>query len=176
MTEAALPEHLKLDRLPPEGATISGFMPLSALPRLSALLVSDAGSVEANLHLSAVDGGRFVIGGAVTATVEVRCQRCLEPVALALRARVTAVVVRAEEEVEQLGRHDEPVIAPRGELDVRAALEDELLLALPIVPRHETDCQPRHRHFRPPGEEAPAKENPFSALSRLKQDRGGNDE
>lgn len=175
MVQAALPERLKLDRLPPGGASISGVAPLSALPRLRALLVSDAGQVKASLRLKPTGGGRAVMDGELTATVEMRCERCLEPVALSLRSDLAAIVVRAESEVAQLGRDDEPVVAPGGELDVFATMEDELLLALPIVSRHEYDCEPRHRHFGPPGEEAPTKEKPFSELSRLKNGRGGNE-
>ena len=51
-------------------------------------------------------------------------------------------------------------------LDLPMLLEDELLLALPLVPRHDVCPEPLPRAFR---DEADAAERPFAALAALKQ-------
>jgi len=48
-------------------------------------------------------------------------------------------------------------------------LEDELLLALPLVPRHDVCPEPLARAFRDAADVAEAAEHPFAALAALKQ-------
>jgi len=66
------------------------------------------------------------------------------------------------------------VVAPKGQLDIAALIEDELILALPVIPTHDdADCDGGQRQFGPAGEAAPARDNPFQALESLKRDDSG---
>ena len=69
--------------------------------------------------------------------VSVQCQRCLEPVVVPMAvdqelelAATQAAIDGAEDEVDR-------VLATRT-MDVAVLVEDELLLALPMVARHDT--------------------------------------
>jgi uncharacterized protein len=60
---------------------------------------------------------------------------------------------------------EDDVLTLEPAIDLRALIEDELLLALPLVPRHEVCPEPLPLQ----GEEAaPAAEHPFAALAALK--------
>ena len=83
--------------------------------------------------------------------------------------------VRDEDQAAELDMdsEDDVLSLPR-HLDLRELMEDELLLELPVVPRHEECPEPL-----PPAnideEEAPSQErpNPFAALAALKKGAGG---
>ena len=100
------------------------------------------------------------------------CQRCLMSVAADVTAQRSFLFVHGEDTAAELDSDSEDdVLALTRSLDVRELIEDELLLALPIVPRHETCPQPLLLASEPdaaPEEEAP---HPFAALAALK--RGG---
>lgn len=91
------------------------------------------------------------------------CQRCLEavPFGLDIESLLELVPEGAEmsqEELEDDSRDFLPVVR---DLDVAELVEDEILLALPVAPRHE-------RCGLPGAAEAGERSNPFSALAELK--------
>jgi uncharacterized protein len=70
----------------------------------------------------------------------VQCQRCLEPLPVTLAVDRQIRFVEGEEEAERLDADsDDDVLALEPATDLHALLEDELILALPLVPRH-ADC------------------------------------
>jgi uncharacterized protein len=102
------------------------------------------------------------------------CQRCLGPVETPLVVdrwyRFVATEAQAEAE-DDAAEEDLLALEPRP--DLLAVLEDELLMALPLVPMHEVCPQPLPSsagRLPEDAEGAPAaRENPFQALSRLKK-------
>lgn len=101
------------------------------------------------------------------------CQRCLTPVATALtvnqwyRFVATEDIAMAEDDEAE---EDLLVMAPQ--FDLLALLEDELLMAVPLVPMHETCPEaPKFSASDPAVEaaEAEAKPNPFAVLQQLKK-------
>ncbi|MFG6415775.1 YceD family protein [Roseateles sp. DC23W] len=108
------------------------------------------------------------------AEVALTCQRCLKPVTEALDIDRWIRFVESEAEAEALDADSEDdVLALPRHLDARELIEDELLLALPLVPRHET-CPEPLAHVDD-DEEADAeleRPNPFAALAALKKSGG----
>ena len=88
--------------------------------------------------------GRPALRLQVRGTLQLRCQRCLEPLPFEVDADELLVLAATLAEI-----HAEPadadapdrVVAGK-EMPVRELIEDELILALPYAPRHE-DCAPR---------------------------------
>ena len=68
---------------------------------------------------------------------------------------------------------DDDVLALPRHLDLRELVEDELLLELPVVPRHD-ECPEPLPHANDEEDEAPVEErpNPFAALAALKKGGG----
>ena len=95
------------------------------------------------------------------------CQRCLKPVNVAIAFERNFLFVHGEELAAQLDAETEDdVLAMPRVLDLREFVEDEMLLDMPLVPRHEVCPEPlpvRIDDIAP--DEAP---KPFAALAALK--------
>jgi uncharacterized protein len=105
--------------------------------------------------------------------VWLQCQRCLQPMREALQVQRSFRFVRSESEAEaEDADSDEDVLALSRSLDLRALVEDELILELPLVPRHEVCPEPLPLPADEPPQaqaEAEAKPNPFAQLAVLKR-------
>ncbi len=99
------------------------------------------------------------------------CQRCLCPVDLAVAIDRSFRLVETEELAsEQDAASTEDVLASSPAFDLAALIEDEVLMALPMVPRHEV-CQvalPASVADADFAADDPARPHPFAGLSRLK--------
>lgn len=122
-----------------------------------------AGEAEIWLHLHAHTALRLV------------CQRCLQPVTVTLDPRQRLRFVRGEDKAEQLDEDsDDDVLALNAMLDLRELIEDELILALPLVPRH--DRCPQALPLTAGAAELPEAvplDHPFAALAHLRRGRAG---
>lgn len=177
-----VPTRLDVAAFAKAQAGLEGHLSWAQLPRLSQSTVapSDGGPAVA---WSAQGLWRPVTAGLpelrirlqARGTVWQTCQRCLEPVAEALAVDRTFRFVAGEEEAERLDEDsEEDVLALGRSLDLPTLVEDELILALPLVPRHR-DCPhplPRPSSAAAEGEasrgpvEAPM--HPFAVLKSLK--------
>ncbi|MFM9880618.1 MAG: YceD family protein [Burkholderiaceae bacterium] len=103
------------------------------------------------------------------AQVALTCQRCLEPVDTALQVDQAYRFVAGTAEAEaQDDVCEEDVLALATDLDGLALLEDELLMALPLSPRHEACPQQLPHAAAHAGAQLPEKAHPFAALQVLK--------
>jgi uncharacterized protein len=102
----------------------------------------------------------------VQAEAWLTCQRCLQPFTRAIEISRAFRFVATEGEAEALDADSEDdVLAPSASFDLIGLIEDELLLAWPLVPRHERCSQPDHAK----GQDGPAAvAHPFAALAALK--------
>ncbi len=80
--------------------------------------------------------------------------------------------VRGEDEAARLDEEsDDDVLALAGRLDLAELAEDELILALPLVPMHDACPQPLAADMAPAGADeaaGPARPNPFASLAALR--------
>ena len=95
------------------------------------------------------------------------CQRCLKPVNVAIAFERNFLFVHGEELAAQLDAETEDdVLAMPRVLDLRELVEDEMLLDMPLVPRHEVCPEPLPlRVDDDVPDDAP---NPFAGLAALK--------
>jgi uncharacterized protein len=121
----------------------------------------------------------------VDANVVRTCQRCMKPVTLRLQVDRRFLFAATEALAAELdGLTDHDVLVTSRTLDLRDLVEDELLLALPVVALHETCPESLAKWMAPTladasaaadpsiGQSEPleAKNNPFAALAVLKKD------
>ncbi|HNE25622.1 MAG TPA: YceD family protein [Pseudomonadales bacterium] len=171
-TSQSLPPHVDAVKLCQQGGRLSGGVSFVQLERLAQQLCDTDGQAHADWLFSLDEQSRKVIHGSVDALVSLVCQRCLEPVQVAVHADTALALVWSDEQAAQLSRTLDPVLMETDMLDVLATVEDELLLALPIVAAHEAGtCQAAQIH----SEETPVdvmagakKINPFQVLANLK--------
>lgn len=175
----ANPRALRLEPLCKEDGTLQGSWPLAALTRLAEGFSAAAdGSASWTLKGST----RQPAGGApqlwvqltAQAVVPLQCQRCLGPLAQRLEVDRFIRFVHGEDLAARLDEETEDdVMSLPDLLDVQELVEDELILTLPIVPRHDGPCpQPLVLPAAPAMvEEAPAAQrpHPFAALAALKR-------
>ena len=156
--------------------------PLPDLERLRDVLHegSDIGDArvagEVRGELRPVKGGAAEVWLHLQAQVEVpmTCQRCLGPVREVLEIDRAFRFVADEAAAAALDEDlEDDVLVLSARFDVQELLEDELLLALPLVPRHETCPQPlpEVRDDLPEADEAAP--HPFAALAGFKPRSGG---
>lgn len=140
------PRAVDVAALARAGARLEGEIPLAALERLRSAVIDDADGAAVNAVWSAVAEQRAVTGGEpevwlhLEARVPVRleCQRCLQAMAVPLTVDRRLRFVRGEAEAARLDEESEDdVLELRPRHDLLALVEDELILALPLVPRHE---------------------------------------
>jgi uncharacterized protein len=132
---------LDIDRLADGEADIDFAVPLAELPRLRSQLASVDGMVRGRVHFTRESGfavAALTLSGAAT----LACQRCLQPMTEPVNSSVRVALIAAEAEARGVPEHLEPVLAPGGRTTVGELVEEELLLALPIVPLHAqaSDC------------------------------------
>jgi uncharacterized protein len=160
---------LDIDRLADGEADIDFAVPLAELSRLRSQLASVEGTVRGRVHFTRESG--FVVADlTVSGAATLACQRCLEAMTEPVESSVRVALITAEADASRVPEHLEPVLAPEGRVTIGELVEEELLLALPIVPLHaqESDCAVRNDA---PGALAeapdPTTQKPFAQLDKL---------
>jgi uncharacterized protein len=171
LMSGALPPSLDLARAARQTYGLQGRLPVKSLPRLTAVLASDAGEVQVRLEAGLDAARRVVITGSMDAELELQCQRCLEPVKLKVHAEPHLAWVRTDEQLAALPDGYEPLLSADGQVALQELVTDELLLALPLVPKHEGDaaCEGFTEAAAPAAEPEEAGKNPFAELAKLKR-------
>lgn len=157
-----------------QGGQLQGQSPLAEMERLAASL--SAVPAQASVTWTA-QGSLVPVAGAepeiwlhlvAHAEVSLQCQRCLQPTREKLEVDRRFRFVRNEDEAERLDEASEDdVLALPPRLDLKDLLEDELILALPLVPRHAQCPNPLPLPAAEALEEAQPP-NPFAALAALR--------
>ncbi|MDR0564655.1 MAG: YceD family protein [Azoarcus sp.] len=156
-------------RFAAKGGLLKGDVPVASLDRIKGLLCADSGVVSWQLSGCIDVEGKPRLDLTVNGQLMLRCQRCLNEMGWTLAVNTALLPVRPgqrlpEDELEN-DEADAIEVGTGGFLDVLSLVEDEIILALPIAPRH-TDC-------RLPGSEETSgderKKSPFAVLVRNKE-------
>jgi len=141
---------------------------VAGLERALPALMSDAGELQVELNFGKdLDGTRY-LAGAIQGEIVLRCQRCLEGMALALDLGFRLGLLCDESAVGTLAEGYEPLVVTAEPAYIADIISDEVLLALPIVPLHKDsdECHAHVKAYKPPQDEQ--RENPFAVLAELK--------
>lgn len=135
-------------------------------------LSSVAWCVHAELRLNAAGHAQPWMRIQVRTSIPQVCQRCLMPVRVALDVERWFRFVADEETAaaeDDVSEEDVLVLEPR--MDVWSLMEDELLMALPLVPMHDQCPVHVKTQVMDEGyiEAEAARPNPFLALNQLKR-------
>lgn len=169
------------------GAKQSGETPLSALSRIGDLLPAqvlpldqaDSGKVQADgLVRWSVRGERTQHGKRylhleVSARPILVCQRCLQPFVYGIDSSVPLEVVTNQAALDDQAEADDADIDAPDRILAQASqpvldlVEDELILSLPYIPRHDYACVQYDDQETP--DRTDKKPSPFAALAALKK-------
>lgn len=175
------PRHLDVKAFAQAGAVLEGQTPLAEWPRLLGEHFADEaaerGQVQWHLQgrLVPVAGGGAQAGLVLQARVDLaqQCQRCLTTAFQKVLAEREFLFVADEETAQAMDEDSEAdVLVISRDFDALSLIEDELILALPLVPRHDICPQDVPAAVADEGfEQASKRPNPFAALSALKKGR-----
>lgn len=165
----------QLAEMSAQGVSLESTLRPRDLPRLREVVADGPGldeeSLLARVGLGIGPEAHPVVRIEVQGTLQLVCQRCLAPVAWPLDLRVALTAVGSESLAEELADpFDSVLLDEEGGLPLRAAVEDEVLAALPISPRHEStaDCEAAGARPGALTEPAPAQvSRPFAELATL---------
>jgi len=160
---------------------LEGEAPQSDFARLQDSLMQTPGDMAPPaVRWTATGALRSLPGGATQPWLQLdarsqatlQCQRCLQPVTVGLDIDRWFRFVGDEAEAARLDEaSEEDVLVASSRLNLLELLEDELILALPLVPMHEVCTQPLP--MPAPDLEASADEpHPFAALTALRRPGG----
>ncbi|WP_077002567.1 DUF177 domain-containing protein [Variovorax sp. KK3] len=180
MTSEFKPGRLDVRRLAEAGATVSGEEPLDAYARLSAELAAPADGERVRWEAAGVSrddaAGEPIPWLHLRASVKVPliCQRCLGPVGVPLEVDRWFRFVKDEDTAAAEDEEsEEDVLVASRDFDLHALVEDELLMEIPVTPRHERCPEPVKLSAADPEFDAAeaARPNPFAALEKLRSDK-----
>ena len=108
----------------------------------------------------------------LSARLPLRCERCNEPMHFELEREVAFRFVGDEQELNALPIEDVEVedVVASSSMALLPWIEDEAILSLPLVPRHDDCALPLAREREPTEDGLP---HPFAVLARLKRGDGG---
>lgn len=182
------PRRLDITAFTSDAGQLDGEIALADLPRLRADLHAQADPAQVRpVRWQARGEARPRRGGTpehwlhlqVDAVVPLECQRCLQPVDEPLRVDRWFHFVETEALAAELDDDSEDdVLVQSSAFDLQELIEDELLLAQPVVPRHDTCPQPLP--LKPDADIDATDEDvvptrpvhPFAALAALKKSGG----
>lgn len=179
MTKEHSPDRLDIKAFAQAGGHLSGHDSLLKYKRLAEeakglhpdLLVD--WQADGEIRTVAGLGAQVWLRLKVHATVPMQCQRCLGPVDVPLDIDREFRFVADEATAEALDDEcEEDLLVLSREFDLRQVIEDELLMELPVVPRHE-ECPttvPLSSSDEDFEEANNQKPNPFAALASLRKD------
>lgn len=146
---------------------IHGKIPLLCIPEFEKTLYvapSDDEFIAYSLKGESDISGRLGVRLHVNCEMQLTCQRCLEPLVYALATSHWFELVSAEEDIPEEDADDEKdYLVASNELDVEALVREEVLLSIPLAPKH-----PNGVCISPLDLSGGRKGNPFKVLQGLK--------
>jgi uncharacterized protein len=106
----------------------------------------------------------------LSAHLVLKCQRCLGPIEYELNETRRFALFKNEASLPELEDEEDDIdcMVVTGEMDALALVEEELLLALPMMPLHDTESCHASIEAQEEEGELELKPSPFAMLSRLR--------
>ncbi|MBL1276895.1 MAG: DUF177 domain-containing protein [Ectothiorhodospiraceae bacterium] len=169
-----------------QGRQLEGTLPVSALARLIPLLATDDTEeiaryqVDYTLLFGTDQGGVRGVLGKLEATLPLKCQRCMGKMQMVVHVDIQIGFVSSRKAAEILPESYDPLLVTDDGVTVNGIVEDELILALPLVAMHEIKDCPKGETFQEKAQDnegdAPKRKNPFAMLATLKTSQSNKDD
>ena len=176
MENQTAPTRLDIKALALSGQEISGRDALSHFTRLMQDLrgqspdVSMKWNARGEMRLGSSGQQEPWLHLALETSLPLVCQRCMGPVDVPVASsRVFRFVASEDEALAQDEECEEDLLVLSREFNLQELIEDELVMEVPLIPKHEVCPVPVKLEAADPQFDAPAstKPNPFAALSGL---------
>lgn len=163
-----LPRFIEPKQLALQNAHLKGEVALAQLERLHDSLCEVQGTVKIEWTFACDDKQRPTIQGSIQAQLPMLCQRCLQPLQWTIDTQVALVIFDNEPHPdEELLMEYEVIILNENPVSLWNLIEDEIILALPIIAKHDT-CIANEYQLSAEKLANNACSNPFQILLELK--------
>jgi uncharacterized protein len=146
---------------------LEGGVPVAGFPRLAALCSNPSDELKWWLEGSHSASGDIQLDLTVSGKLDLVCQRCLDTFSYSLDSKISLLLAATEEEADEMESRladNDPVevIVGGDSVNIMELIEDEVLLSIPLSPRHDA-CPnvPLDKLVKKP-------DSPFSALEGMK--------
>lgn len=178
MFSGPLPERVNHKKLATEKRKLEGTIPLQRFERLVESLETHQGEVEAKLEFRKARKHATKVVGRAQAKVSLQCQNCLDTVDYDLKIKLRHTIVNSDEALFNLDEDEDGMVCVDDMIHTVDMLEDEFLLALPMVPRHpQGGCEAEEYQLEDeataPTEAESETHRPFAGLADLKDEITG---
>jgi uncharacterized protein len=143
---------------------------LSEMTRLLAVSEKRSEHVQVSVKFDVDERGLTFLSGTASALVALTCQRCNELFDTELKVDFIFSPAKNEEAAEKIPSYYDVIeLDENGEVNLRELVEEELILMIPLIPRHELkDCSADADTVWGELPEELEKPNPFDVLKQLK--------
>jgi len=162
-----------VDTLVGTEAVVDFTIPLAELPRVSHELVGTDGEAKGKVRFSR-QAGQAVADLEVRSQPEVVCQRCMQPMRWPVVVKSRIALVSDYNAADRVPEGMEVFLVEADSVSVRDLVDEEILLALPHVARHEEGSECADSDLTLPGHDADADDEsdaqvqkPFAQLGEL---------
>ncbi len=166
LMQAGHPQQIFPEQLADAGENLSGTLTIESMGRLAGLLASKEGKVDYSLDFARHEQGWVRIDGQFSSRLSMSCQRCLKPVDVEISHEIKVAVVSDDKAAVSIPGEFEPLLVADRSLLLNEFIEEELLLALPLAPSHDTESC--HSAELEEEQSEMEKVNPFAVLKDLK--------
>jgi uncharacterized protein len=132
-----LPLEIDPFALAQKKSSLSGSYKLGSFQRLKTLVKNPDLQAEFSLQFERDDQGFSVIHGSIHVGVDLICERCGELVHFDFQLSPRLGLALTENKARDLPEEYEPVVTNGLPVPLASLVEDEILLAMPMIPKHE---------------------------------------
>lgn len=159
----SLPQYVNPWLLFRHHEAVSGNLSLSEMPNLQSLQNRQDSEAQVQFEVNQRDDGKTVLVGEASIALTLDCQRCLQPLNEVFTAVFELVLVKFERQLESVNETDDALVV-EDELILAPLIEQELILALPMIAKHE-DCEANYD--TPQIADEAERQQPFANLKDL---------
>ena len=170
MQNLKLPITINPSRSAQRRLVCEGVFKLADMTRLLAECESRSEHVKVSVKFDVDERGLTVMSGTGSTLVALTCQRCNEDFEQLLEVEYTFSPAKNDEAAEKIPSYYDIVeLDENGEVNLRELVEEEFLLSIPLIPRHNIqDCSASADSVWGELPEELEKPNPFDVLKQFK--------
>ena len=165
MTAIQMPHKIDLLKEAKLKRELAYSLSLESLERVLESAPGSVGAVDVTVNCQYDGDGHPFMALHVETVLALKCQRCLEPFLMRIESDQRIVAVETEALAREVPEGLEPVVSQDGTIDLIAVVEDEILLAIPMHPKHTVrDCNVT---LATPESIQEERQTPFAGLDKL---------
>ncbi len=164
--QGRLKQHYQVHKEITRSSYFEGQIEVDNLSRLSELLASPQATIAVKFEFQSSDFDSPALAGEMQTELQMHCQRCLQAMPTPIQLEFKLLIDATDDVVQESSL--DTVYSDDGIIDIFEVVEDELILGLPLVAKHDDDSCNKHWQASDNNQDTAVRENPFSVLKELK--------